>query len=105
MKNSNSKKNANPESLDRIEWYKKSIEDTLLLLSSEPSGLSDQEASDRLKTNRTAKRVAVFVFALSIFVFVIGVLAKESYYNMFMYSISIAVAAVPEGFIKRRYAG
>jgi Ca2+-transporting ATPase len=47
--------------------------------------------------NLTAKRVAIFVFALSIFVFTIGVLTKEPFYNMFMYSISIAVAAVPEG--------
>ena len=58
----------------------------------------DEELSPLQKElNLTAKRVAIFVFALSIFVFIIGVLAKESYYNMFMYSISIAVAAVPEG--------
>ncbi len=47
--------------------------------------------------NLTAKRVAVFVFALSLFVFILGLLSSESFYNMFMYSISIAVAAVPEG--------
>jgi len=47
--------------------------------------------------NLMAKRVAVFVFILSVCVFVIGVLAKESFYNMLMYSISIAVATVPEG--------
>ena len=37
------------------------------------------------------------MFALSILIFIMGVLAKEPFYNMFMYSISIAVAAVPEG--------
>jgi Ca2+-transporting ATPase len=58
----------------------------------------DEELSPLQKElNLTAKRIAGFVFALSIFVFTIGVLVKESYYNMFMYSISIAVAAVPEG--------
>jgi Ca2+-transporting ATPase len=47
--------------------------------------------------NLMAKRVAVFVFVLSIFVFAVGILTNESFYNMFMYSISIAVATVPEG--------
>lgn len=47
--------------------------------------------------NLMAKRIAIGVFFLSLVVFIIGVLAKGSFYNMFMYSISIAVAAVPEG--------
>lgn len=35
--------------VNKIEWYKKSVDDAFLTLASGPSGLSDIEAKNRLK--------------------------------------------------------
>lgn len=47
--------------------------------------------------DQVAKKISIVVFFICAGIFTFGILAKKSFFSMFMYSLSVAVALIPEG--------
>jgi len=65
------------------------------------AGLLQQEKEKKtplqVNLDRTGKTLALGAIGICIIIFVLGVLRKEDIFAMFMTSVSLAVAAIPEG--------